>query len=213
MQFERSKTPASTVSLILMTGIAAMTMHLFVPSLPAMAKHFETDYRVMQLSVAVFLALNGVLQLFIGPLSDRYGRRPVLLAGFWIFIFATIGCLLATDVVTFLIFRSAQAGIVVALVLGRAMIRDIYEKDQAASMIGYVTTGMAVVPLIAPAVGGVLDELFGWQANFWLFLAAGIFVLALGWIDAGETHHDRSTSLTAQFKDYPELLRSPRFWG
>jgi DHA1 family bicyclomycin/chloramphenicol resistance-like MFS transporter len=102
---------------------------------------------------------------------------------------------------------------VVGLVLGRAVVRDMYPADQAASQIGYVTMGMAVVPMIGPAIGGVLDETFGWQANFWLLFGLGVLVLALTWRDLGETARPGAGSFADQFAQYPELLTSRRFWG
>jgi DHA1 family bicyclomycin/chloramphenicol resistance-like MFS transporter len=84
-------------------------MNIFLPSLPAMTEHFETDYRLMQLSVALYLAVNAVLQIVIGPISDRYGRRPVLLWGIAIFLLATLGCMLAPTIEVFLAFRMLQA--------------------------------------------------------------------------------------------------------
>ena len=160
---------------------------MFLPSLPGMAEHFDAPYKTMQLSVALFLFVNAILQTIIGPLSDKYGRRSVMLAGVFIFILATIGCLLAQNIVVFLMFRMLQAGIVVTQVISRATIRDTVPADQAASMIGYVTMGMAVAPMIAPAVGGFLDSLFGWQATFVVLLGRGIGRLWVSWADQGET--------------------------
>jgi DHA1 family bicyclomycin/chloramphenicol resistance-like MFS transporter len=102
---------------------------------------------------------------------------------------------------------------VVGLVLGRAVVRDMYPADQAASQIGYVTMGMAVVPMIGPAIGGVLEQNFGWQSNFWLMFGLGVLVLMLTWRDLGETATATSGSFAAQFAQYPELLTSRRFWG
>jgi len=87
------------------------------------------------------------------------------------------------------------------------------EQDEAASRISYVTMGMAVVPMVTPTIGGLLDQHFSWQANFWVYFVSGIAVFALLWADYGETHHDRSTSFGQQFANMPELLKSPRFWG
>jgi DHA1 family bicyclomycin/chloramphenicol resistance-like MFS transporter len=206
-------TPPHIFTLIVLTGLGALSMNIFLPSLPQMTEYFATDYRLMQLSVALYLAVNAVLQVFIGPISDRYGRRPVLLWGVGIFLVATIGCLLAPNIEVFLFFRMLQAVVVVGLVLGRAVVRDMYPADQAASQIGYVTMGMAVVPMIGPAIGGVLDEVFGWQANFWLLLALGVLVMVLTWRDLGETARATSASFAAQFREYPELLTARRFWG
>ena len=212
-RFADPSTAPHVMTLVMMSAMSAMAMNMFLPSLPSMTTYFQTEYRLMQLSVALFLGVNAVLQVVIGPISDRYGRRPVLLAGFVIFLASTIGCLYATTAEMFLAFRMGQATIVVSMVLSRAIIRDLYEQDQAASMLGYVTMGMAVVPMLTPAIGGYLDEHFGWHANFWVFLAAGSAVTLLIWLDCGETNHQKSQSFAAQLRDWPELLMSPRFWG
>ena len=201
------------MTLVLMTGMAAMTMNMFLPSLPAMTNYFSTDYGIMQLSVALYLGVNAALQLVVGPISDRFGRRPVLLWGFGVFLVATVGCIFAPSVEVFLAFRMGQAASVVAMVLSRAVVRDMVPQDQAASMIGYVTMGMAVVPMVSPALGGWLDETFGWQATFWFLLATGILTMWLIWSDLGETNAASQTSFRDQVRDYPELLTSQRFWG
>ena len=188
-------------------------MNIFLPSLPGMTAHFETEYRVMQLSVAVYLGVSAALQIVIGPLSDKFGRRPVLLWGLALFVLATLGCLMAPSVEIFLACRMGQAVVAAAMVLSRAAVRDIYPQDAAASMIGYVTMGMAVVPMVGPALWGALDEVFGWQANFWALILLGALCFALVWRDMGETAHASGKTLLQQFREYPELLTSPRFWG
>jgi len=205
--------PPHIATLILVTGLAALSMNIFLPSLPGMAEWFDAPYATVQLTVAGFLAVNGVLQIFIGPLSDKYGRRPVILAGVGIFVLASVGCLLARDIQTFLLFRMIQATVAVAMALSRAVVRDMYPPDQAASKMGYVTMGMAVVPMLSPALGGVLDEIFGWRASFWLLLICGAAIFALAWADLGETGTKSDNSILGQFREYPELLTSPRYWG
>lgn len=190
-----------------------MVMNMFLPSLPQMAKYFGVDDGVMALSVPLFLIISAVLQIFIGPISDRLGRRPVLLTGVVIFMAATIGCIYAPNIGVFLVFRMIQATVAVCMVLSRAVIRDSFDQEQSASMLAYVTMGMAVVPMVSPAIGGVLDELFGWQAVFWAFFLVGAGLIALVWYDLGETVTPSNLTLLQQFKEYPELLRSPRFWG
>ena len=212
------RTPPHILTLVLLVGVSTLSMNLFLPSLPAMAEWFAADYALIQLSVGLYLGMNAVLQLVVGPLSDRYGRRPVILWGLALFMLATLGCLWAPDVETFLAFRMAQAAVVVGMVLSRAIVRDLYPQDQAASMLGWVTMGMSVVPMIGPWFGGMLEEAFGWQSNFWLLLAAGAFMWALAWRDVGETAPTVTGSATAssfrdQVRQYPDLLRSPRFWG
>jgi DHA1 family bicyclomycin/chloramphenicol resistance-like MFS transporter len=213
VRFLDRSTPPHILTLILMAGLSALAMNIFLPSLPQMTAYFDTDYQLMQLSVAVYLGVNAVLQVVIGPLSDKLGRRPVVLAGIALFCLATLGCLFAPDVWTFLFFRMCQAVIVVAMVLSRAIVRDMVPQDQAASMIGYVTMGMAVVPMIGPAIGGLLDEIAGWQASFWMLFALGVGLFWLCWRDQGETAVTSGLTLGQQFREYPELLRAPRFWG
>ncbi|WP_439121333.1 multidrug effflux MFS transporter [Marivita sp.] len=213
VRFLDRSTPPHIVTLILLAGLSALVMNIFLPSLPNMTDYFQTEYWLMQLSVAVYLAVNAVLQILIGPISDKMGRRPVILWGIGGFCVATLGCIYAPDIYTFLGFRMAQAVIVTAMVLSRAVVRDCVPQDQAASMIGYVTMGMAVVPMIGPAFGGVLDQYFGWQANFWLLLILGVALFWLTWSDLGETAKVSGLSLGQQFAQYPELLTSPRFWG
>ena len=201
------------LTLILLAGLSALAMNIFLPSLPGMTAYFDTDYRLMQLSVALYLGVNAVLQLIVGPISDRWGRRPVILWGMGLFLLATLGCVLAGNVYVFLTFRMMQATIVVAMVLSRAIVRDMVPDAQAASMIGYVTMGMAVVPMIGPAIGGLLDASFGWHANFWLLMLLGGLVMWLAWADLGETAPLSGRTLRDQFREYPALFASPRFWG
>ena len=209
---DRSTAP-SIFTLIVLTGLGALSMNVFLPSLPQMAEYFGAEYGVVQLSVALYLGVNAALQLLIGPLSDRYGRRPVMLVGVAIYCLASLGCLWAPDVITFLVFRMIQASVVVGLVLGRAVVRDLYPRDQAASMIGYVTMGMAIVPMVGPVIGGALGQAFGWKANFWLLFGAGLVILLLAWADLGETARKGEGRLRDQFAQYPTLLLSRRFWG
>ncbi len=206
-------TPPKVITLILLAGLSALTMNIFLPSLPGMAKWFNAPYALMQLSVALYLALSAVLQLLIGPISDRYGRRPVILGALILFLIATVGTLLAPNAGIFLFFRMGQAVIAAGMVLSRAVVRDMVADAEAASMIGYVTMGMTVVPMIGPVIGGVLDEAFGWQANFALLLGLGLITLGLVWADLGETAAPTRRSFKDQLRQFPALIAARRFWG
>lgn len=212
-RFLNPSSPPNIFTLILLAGISALCMNIFLPSLPSMTAYFDTDYGVMQLSIAVYLGVNAVLQIVVGPISDKFGRRPVILGGLAVFLIATLGCIYAPNAAIFLGFRMLQAAVVVAMVLSRAVVRDMVPTDQAASMIGYVTMGMTVVPMLGPALGGVLDHAFGWQASFWMLFLLGLAIFLLAYADLGETKTSSGLSLTQQFREYPELLLSPRFWG
>ena len=213
VRFLDRTTPPHILTLVLIAGLGAMNMSAFLPSLPAMTAHFATDYGIMQLAVSLYLAMTAILQLFVGPISDRFGRRRVLLWSFVVFILATFGCMLAPTIEVFLVFRMMQSVVAAGLVLSRAIVRDMVPQDEAASMIGYVTMGMALVPMVAPMIGGALDQAFGWQATFWFLSLAGLGVMLLTFFDLGETAPGGGRSFAAQFADYPELLTSRRFWG
>lgn len=213
IRFLDRSTPPHIATLILLAGMSATVMNMFLPSLPSMTEHFDTEYGLMSLSVGLYLGVSAVLQILIGPLSDKIGRRPVILWGVFIFLLATIGCIYAPNIETFLLFRMCQATVAVAMVLSRAAVRDMFEQEKAASMIGYVTMGMAIVPMISPMLGGILDETLGWRANFWALFLLGALTLWLAWADQGETAIRSGKTLPQQFAEYPELLTSPRFWG
>ena len=206
-------TPPHIITLVLLASISALNMNIILPSLPGMTAYFDTDYGVMQLAISAYFGVMAVLQLIIGPLSDRFGRRPVLLGGLTIFLLATIGCIFSPNVEVFLFFRLIQGTVAAGMVLSRAIVRDMVEPWEAASMIGYITMGMSLVPMIGPVLGGYLDQNFGWQSSFTLVLVFGSLVLWLVWADLGETNTHKSASFKAQFKAYPELIRSRRFWG
>ncbi|MEL6647353.1 MAG: multidrug effflux MFS transporter [Pseudomonadota bacterium] len=212
-RFLDRRSPPHILTLILLASLSGIALNIFLPSLPNMTVYFATEYGLMQMAVAFYLGMNAVLQLIVGPISDRYGRRPVLLGGLAIFLIATLGCIWATNVWVFLAFRMMQAAVVVTMALARATIRDMVPEREAASMIGYVTMGMAVAPMVGPAIGGALDAAFGWQASFWFLFGMGAVVLALTWADQGETAPRRQGGFAQQFRDSPELFRSPRFWG
>ena len=213
VRFLDRTTPPHIVTLVLVAGLAALNMTAFLPSLPGMTTYFSTEYGVMQLSVSLYLATTAVLQLIIGPVSDRYGRRPVTLVCIGGFILAVIGCLLSTTIEAFLFFRMLSGVVAVGLVLSRAIVRDMVPQEEAASMIGYVTMGMALVPMLGPMIGGALDQAFDWHATFILLIVIGIAIWLLTWADLGETASGEGKKFADQLKDYPELLRSQRFWG
>ena len=206
-------TPPHVITLVVLASMSALNMNIFLPSLKGMQDYFNTEYAVVQLTISAYLGFTAVLQIIIGPLSDRYGRRRVLLWSLGIFLAATVACIFAPTIEILLFFRMVQAVIASGMVLSRAIIRDTSPPDEAASRIGYVTMGMSVVPMVGPMIGGFLEESFGWQASFVVVLVFGILATWLIWADLGETNSHKSTSFSEQFRAYPELFGSRRFWG
>lgn len=213
MAFLDRTSPPHIVTLVSIAGLAALSLNIFLPSLPGMAAYYGVEYHYMQLSLSLYLAVSAGLQLAIGPISDRFGRRRVLLAVLVLFLAATVGTLLAPTAGVFLAFRMVQAVIATGFVLSRAVVRDMVPGPEAASMIGYVTMGMSLVPMVGPVIGGVLDEAIGWKASFTLLLVLGVAVTALVWRDLGETGQRGGLGFRDQLRQYPELLGSALFWG
>jgi len=212
-RFLDRRTPPHITTLVVCAGLAALSLNVFLPSLSAMAVHFGTDYAVMQLAVSGYIAGTALLQLVLGPLSDIFGRRRVMIGSILILLVGTVICLTAPNVTVFMFGRLLQTAVVAGFVLPRAIIRDTVPMESAASMIAYVTMGMSLVPMIAPTVGGTLNDLFGWEANFALMLGLGLLALVLVSADLGETNRTPAASFTAQFRSWPDLFRSRRFWG
>ncbi len=208
-----AQTPPTLITLIFATALSVLTLNMFLPSLAHMSEDFGVEYGLMNVSVAGYLCVSGVLQLIVGPLSDRYGRRPVLLIAMAVFVAASIGCVLAESIWAFLSFRMIQAAVVAGPVLSSASIRDRYPPNEAASKLGYVAMAMALAPMLGPMLGGALDMLFGWRAGFVLYSLLGAGVLLLLWFDMGETNTNRSSTFAAQMREYPHLFRARRFWG
>ncbi len=208
-----AQTPPTLITLIFATALSVLTLNMFLPSLAHMSEDFGVDYGLMNVSVAGYLCVSAVLQLIVGPLSDRYGRRPVLLIAMAIFVAASVGCVLAESIWAFLAFRMIQAAVVAGPVLSSASIRDRYPPNEAASKLGYVAMAMALAPMLGPMLGGALDMLFGWRAGFVMYSLLGAGVLLLLWVDMGETNTNRSSTFAAQLREYPHLFRARRFWG
>lgn len=205
--------PPMIVTLGLLSALSIVSLNMFLPSLNNIAREFDADYAVVNLSIAGYAAMAAVLQLAIGPASDRFGRRPVILAGLLVFMTASAGCILATDVAVFLLCRMLQAAIISGSSVAMAVVRDTREPTAAASVIGYMAMAWAVAPMLGPMFGGYLDENFGWRASFWAFLCLGAALFCLCWFDLRETNRRRSKTFADQFRTYPALVSSRRFWG
>lgn len=181
--------PAPSIALLVaMTGLGPFTMQILIPSLPAMAVALAVPYATVQLSLTLYLVGVAAGQLLYGPLSDRFGRKPLLLGGLGLYILGTLAAAVAPSAGFLIVARVMQAvGSCAGLVLGRAMVRDAYPREQAASVLGYVSTAMAVAPMIAPLLGSVLEEQFGWRATMLACLAFGLVLLPLLWLRLPET--------------------------
>ncbi len=205
--------PPSIVTLVLLCALTALSLNMFLPSIVEISQEFATSYAVIGAAIAAYLGFTAVLQLVLGPLSDRYGRRPVLLTCIAIFTLASAGCWLATDVWQFMVFRMLQGFIIGAWAISMAIIRDNYPPAKAASMMGYVAMAMAIAPMTGPMLGGILAEIFNWRANFLLYLILGCLIWLICWFDLSESASPTKSSLAQQWRETRTLVQSPEFWG
>lgn len=213
MKFLAAKSNPHLITLIFITAASIVSLNMFLPSLANMATEFDVSYRVMNISVAGYLAVTAFLQIIIGPLSDRYGRRIILLFSVIIFCFSTIGCIYSSNIWWFLFFRILQGAMISGAALSRAIVRDMMDSKNAVKVLSIIAMAMAIVPMIAPLIGGFLDELYGWRTNFWVYLIMGVSLLVLIWLDLGETNTQKSDTFHKQFSTYPKLFKSGKFWG
>ena len=214
VRFLDSSTPPHIFTLILLASISTLSMNIFLPSLPNIASDLNSSTNIMGLSVGIYLASSAVLQLIIGPVSDQIGRRPLILWSLVVFCLSTFAAVFSTSATQFLILRVFQAVSASCIVLSRAIVRDTTDSvEKAGSKIAYVTMGMAVIPMVGPAVGGLLDYQYGWEASFWTLCFLGIVILVISFFDVGETLSDHGQGFFEQISTYPSLLKSKRFWA
>ncbi len=208
-----------TVSVLLtaMVALGPISTDIYLPSLPAIGAALGVGQGQVQLTLSVFLAGFAVSQLACGPLSDRFGRRPVILAGLVLYLAASLACAAATSIEMLILARFCQAvGACVGPVLGRAAVRDIYGRERAARMLSYMGMVMALAPAFGPILGGFLEVWFGWRANFLLVSAVALVLLAATLAILPETNQWKSRDATRPGRllgNYRSLLRHRSYVG
>lgn len=195
-----------------MAAVTPLAINIFVPSMPSIATDLEAPYATVQLGLSSFLFLVAIMSLIGGPISDKIGRRPVLIGGLSLFLLGSIICIFASNVEMFLFGRIVQTFSAVGMVLSRAIVRDVYPREKSASMIGYVVMAMAIAPMVGPAIGGWIDGWIGWRGSFVLLAIFGATALASCIFALPETNQNRGQSMASQFKTYAQLLTMPAYW-
>lgn len=200
--------------LVVISAIGPLALNLLVPSMPGLEKSFGVPYGTVQLTLTLYLIGMAVCQLIYGPASDKFGRRPLLLAGLSLFFIASVLAAIAPTIEALIAARLIQAiGGSAGIVLARAMVRDVFSREKSASVISYITMAFVVAPMIAPVLGGLLEQYAGWRTGFWLLAAIGASVLGAAWITLPETHTDRAEGSQNFFRNAGKLFAIPRFRG
>jgi MFS transporter, DHA1 family, multidrug resistance protein len=202
--------------LIAMTGVSSLSLNILVPAIPSLVVKFATEPANVQLTVSLYLMGLAVAQLVFGPLSDRVGRRPAVLTGLALATAASTSAIFAGTITSLVIWRFVQSlGASTGQTIGRAMIRDLYAREQAASMIGLITSAVVLMPMMAPLIGGILDTLFGWESIF--VFSAALTGLVFVWAVLALPETRKISGVPAEGSgfifDLRALAASPRFFG
>ena len=208
----KATSPPALATLYLLAAMSPLTLNMIVPSLANIALDLRADYAVISLALGGFLAVTALVQLGVGPLSDRIGRRPVLLAALAVHTVASLGCAMAQSAEVFLAFRTLQAGSIACYVMSMAIVRDTQEGAHVVTLLGRIAMTMALAPMLGPLLGSVLDVAFGWRAIFLAYAAIGASLLFVAWFDLGETLRKQADDVDAEEHRLGRLLDQPLFW-
>ena len=209
-----ARPPIGLLMGFVLAGVLAI--NVYVPALPEIRQVLGASPTEIQLTLTVFLVAFGVAQLVLGPMSDRYGRRPVLLWGSALFVVANVVCALALSIEALLIGRVLQAfGACAGSVVTRALVRDAWGRDRSASIMGFLTLSISLGAAVSPLIGGQLAAHFGWTAGFWLLAVLGAIPVAVGIFRLTETNRyvGRPMSVLRIAGDLRRLCAYPPYLG
>lgn len=209
----KTRQPTRMTVLIFLSALSVLPVNMILPSLPAISDALRADYALISLSVACYAIATALVELIAGTLSDRFGRKPVILASVILFTIASVGCALATNLATFLICRAMQAAIATCFSVVLVIVKEDYGVHSATSKIGYLQAGWALAPMLGPSLGGVLDDVFGWQASFVLLALLGLVALIVTVWDIKPGTPQPTIATQSLWVPYRRLLSTARFWG
>ena len=188
---------AAAFTLALLLGLQPVTTDLFAPAMPALARSLGAVMADVQLTMAAAILSFGLAQLVWGPVADRVGRRPVLLAGLLMFTLASVGAALAQRIETVIAWRVLQgAGMSAAVMCARAMLRDLYEPHEGARVMAQALTGLGLIAIVAPVAGGLVAAWAGWRGTMTLTGLCGLALLAFVVWRVPETAHSLQPTAT-----------------
>jgi DHA1 family bicyclomycin/chloramphenicol resistance-like MFS transporter len=206
---------ALTLLLAMLTGLGPLTVDMYLASLPEIGRVLVAPPSQVQLTISFYLAGFAISQLLYGPFSDRHGRKPVLLVALTIYLAATIACAFAPTIETLIASRFVQAlGGSGSIVLARAVVRDMYDGVRVGRELSRMAAIMALAPLVAPLIGGVLQTVFGWRSNFVVLFGVGSIAVAMVWFLLPETLRLRApepVSIMSTLRSYRRFLGNRSF--
>ncbi|NRA88052.1 MAG: multidrug effflux MFS transporter [Rhizobiales bacterium] len=217
MNHQKDHIPKPHIALLIMlSALSPVALNIFIPSMPSLTASLNTNYTTSQLTLTLYLVALAFAQLILGPLSDKYGRRPVLLIGVAVYAVSSLACAFAFNIEQLITGRIFQAaGGCVGVVITRAIVRDLYDKNKAASIIGYMTMIMVLAPMSAPIIGGYIDQYADWRGSFYFVSLIGLIIFGYSFIKLHETNKNpiRDIDFVAMFKKYGILIRQKQYMG
>jgi DHA1 family bicyclomycin/chloramphenicol resistance-like MFS transporter len=194
--------------------VAPISLYMLVPALPVLATTFDRDISVAQMTVSLYMVGIACSQIIMGPLSDRFGRRPVLIAGLGLMVIASAGCILAQTLPQLIAARFLQAlGGATGMVVSRAIIRDLYSRERISAMISLVIAVMMIAQMLSPLTGGLLETAFGWRSIFYVITAASLVIAVTIVLALPETRRSRAAGGGGFRGDVRSLITSRAFIG
>jgi DHA1 family bicyclomycin/chloramphenicol resistance-like MFS transporter len=211
----RPGTFALTALLAALSAIGPLTTDMYLPSLPDIARQLTATTAQAQFTISAYLIGFAVGQIFYGPVSDRHGRKPVLIAAIALYCIASLACALSTSIEMLIVARVFQAlGGCGGIVLTRAIVRDIYSGARAGRELSLIAAVMALAPVLAPIAGGILQTGFGWRVVFFTLVAAGLAGAGIVWAVLPETLNTRAAepvSMSSMLRSYRIVARNPAY--
>jgi DHA1 family bicyclomycin/chloramphenicol resistance-like MFS transporter len=211
----RIASPVVVLALALLLGIQPVTTDLYLPALPQLTRDFGAPMSAAQLTLAALMACFGLAQLLLGPVADRVGRRPVLLGGLALYVVASVASAFAPSIGLLIVARAAQGvGMAACVVCARAMVRDLYEPHQGTHVMSQALSGLGVIALSSPMVGGFVAAAFGWRGALLaiaLFGAATLAVVAWRVDETARALNPQATRPGPLLQAYRRIAAHPTF--
>lgn len=211
----RAGTYTLTALLAALSAVGPLTTDMYLPSLPDIARQLDASTAQVQLTLSTYLIGFAVGQIFHGPISDRHGRKPVLIAALMLYCLASLACALSTSVDMLIVARFVQGvGGSGGIVLARAIVRDMYTGARAGRELSVIGSVMGLAPVLAPIAGGVLQSAFGWRSIFVTLVVAAVIGIAIVWLILQETLRERavdSVSPRSMARGYRYVARHPAY--
>ena len=203
------------VILAMLLGIQPITTDLYLPALPAMTSSFSATLSQAQLTLSALLLAFGVSQLIWGPLSDRFGRRPILLCGLTAYLLTAFGSALASSMLQLIVWRTLQGAAMGAVVMcARALVRDLYQPEDGARIMSKGLSGLGTLACISTPIGGLLAQFYGWRAALMavaVFGAAALVLVALRFKETLPYKNSKALQPAMLLKTWREILLNPAF--